>query len=61
MLKKKHNATLEENWYPTWNMRKANWELLYNMKASNRLMEMMTNPSDDTEELNSIIAKIMHE
>ncbi|XP_041912697.1 uncharacterized protein LOC121677772 [Alosa sapidissima] len=54
------NVCLEENWFPRWRMKEANWGL-YSMKASGRLMGIMSEMSNDVDELNSTITNILCE
>lgn len=54
------NISLEESWIPRWKMREANWGL-YNCQASSKLIEVMSNLSDDIEEVNRLIITTIHE
>lgn len=53
-------VAVEENWYPKWRMREANWEM-YKKIASDIFMEIMPNLSNNIEELNSMITNIIYE
>ena len=54
------NMCLEDNWFPRWKMREANWGL-YNFKVSGKLMEIISDRSSDVDELNSKITNILCE
>lgn len=52
------NICLEENWFPRWKLKQADWGL-YRVTVSAKLMQLPPVLTDDVDELNSIITRIL--